>query len=52
MRYFIFDEADQLLEPSFKTTVGEIAKKLTKSYMKIYLVSASKPLDFDKIVAE
>lgn len=52
LRYFIFDEADQLLEPSFKTTVGEIAKKLTKSYMKIYLVSASKPLDFDKIVTE
>ena len=52
LRYFIFDEADQLLEPSFKTTVGEIAKKLTKSYMKIYLVSASKPLDFDEIVAE
>ena len=52
LRYFIFDEADQLLEPSFKTTVGEIAKKLTKSHMKIYLVSASKPLDFDEIIAE
>ena len=52
LRYFIFDEADQLLEPSFKTIVGEIAKKLTKPHMKIYLVSASKPLDFDKIVGE
>ena len=52
LRYFIFDEADQLLEPSFKTIVGEIAKKLTKPHMKIYLVSASKPLDFDKIVTE
>ena len=51
LRYFIFDEADQLLEPSFKTTVGEIAKKLVKSHMKICLVSASKPLDFDEIVA-
>ena len=52
LRYVIFDEADQLLEPSFKTTVGEIARKLVKPHMKICLVSASKPLDFDEIVAD
>ena len=52
LRYVIFDEADQLLEPSFKTTVGEIAKKLVRPHMKVCLVSASKPLDFDEIVAE
>jgi superfamily II DNA/RNA helicase len=52
LKYFIFDEADQLLEPSFKATVGEIAKKLTRPHMRIYLVSASRPLDFDKIVAD
>ena len=52
LKYFIFDEADQLLEPSFKAVVGEIAKKLTRPHMRIYLVSASRPLDFDKIVTE
>ena len=52
LKYFIFDEADQLLEPSFKATVGEIAKKLTRPHMRIYLVSASRPLDFDEIVAD
>ncbi len=51
LRYVIFDEADQLLEDSFKATVEEITKKLTKPHMKIYLVSASRPLDFDERVA-
>lgn len=52
LKYFVFDEADQLLEDSFKATVGKIARKLTNTDLKIHLVSASRPRNFDEIVKE
>ncbi|RLA66962.1 MAG: hypothetical protein DRQ88_04825 [Epsilonproteobacteria bacterium] len=52
MNYLVFDEADQLLEPSFKKTVWEIAKTVSNPDMQVFLISASRPVDFPTIIEE
>lgn len=46
IKYMIFDEADQLLEDSFKKTVGALTETVNKADMQIFLISASRPTDF------
>lgn len=43
--FIVFDEADQLLEPSFKKTVGELVTQFKKE-TGVFLVSASAPKDY------
>jgi len=52
LKYLIMDEADQLLELSFKKTVGEMSAILTQNDPQIVLVSASRPENFPEIIAE
>ena len=52
LNYLVFDEADQLLEPSFRKTVGELAKIVTSAKMQVFLISASRPVDFPKIIED
>jgi len=52
LKYLIFDEADQLLEPSFKKTVGELTPILSKSDPQVILVSASRPHGFSDTISD
>lgn len=52
LKYLVFDEADQLLENSFRKTVGELAKTVTNETMQVFLISASRPVDFPQIIEE
>jgi len=52
LSYLVFDEADQLLENSFKKTVGEVAKIVTNKDMQVFLISASRPVDFPQIIED
>ena len=52
MNYLVFDEADQLLEDSFRKIVSEIAKIVKGPDMQVFLISASRPVDFPKIIEE
>jgi superfamily II DNA/RNA helicase len=50
LKYFILDEADQLLEPSFEKTVGRIAQIFNSPKLRVALVSASWPANFNKSI--
>lgn len=52
LKAIVYDEADQLLEPSFKKTVGILAQTVSNNMMQVYLVCASRPVDFDEIISE
>ncbi len=52
LKYLILDEADQLLEPSFRKTMGEVASLLTNKQLQVVLVSASRPINFDQTIEE
>ena len=46
LKYLILDEADQLLEPSFKTIMQQIANALRLVDFQLFLVSATRPAHF------
>ncbi len=52
MTAFILDEADQLLEPSFRKTVEKFVNLVDREGVQVTLVSASRPENFDEIVGE
>ncbi len=52
LKYFVYDEADQLLEPSFRKTVSAINDSISNHAKNIFLVSATMPLNFDEIISE
>jgi superfamily II DNA/RNA helicase len=52
LKHLIMDEADQLLELSFKKTVSEMIPLLMNNEPQVILVSASRPENFAEIIAE
>lgn len=50
MKYLVLDEADQLFDNSFKNTILKLNSFFPLKKIDIYLVSASKPDEYDKIV--
>jgi len=52
IRYFVYDEADQLLEPSFKRTVSAIAENITNDSMQVFLMGATRPTNFEDIMLD
>lgn len=52
LSFLILDEADQLLEPSFKNTVEKFIKRVNREETQVTLVSASRPENFDEIIAD
>ncbi|MCK5074316.1 MAG: DEAD/DEAH box helicase [Bacteriovoracaceae bacterium] len=50
LQYLVFDEADQLLEPSFKKTVGELTSIINNKNVQIFLISASRPIGFSELI--
>lgn len=50
IQFLVLDEADQLLEPSFKKTMKEMCSLIKNEQMQIFLVSASRPAHFDDTV--
>ncbi len=52
LKYFVYDEADQLLEPSFKRTVSVIAQEITNDNMQVFLMGATRPTNFEDIMLD
>lgn len=52
LNFFILDEADQLLEPSFKNTVEKMVRLMDRDEVQVALVSASRPENFDGIIQD
>ncbi|MBT3983840.1 MAG: DEAD/DEAH box helicase [Bacteriovoracaceae bacterium] len=52
LKYLIFDEADQLLESSFKKTVAELTTVLREEKTQVFLISASRPANFSELIVE
>lgn len=52
LKFLVLDEADQLLEPSFKKTMQELAFELSSANMQLFLVSASRPARFAETIYE
>jgi superfamily II DNA/RNA helicase len=50
LKYLVLDEADQLLEPSFQKTVAELTGIVKSNDMQVYLVSASRPTGYMRII--
>ncbi len=50
LSFLILDEADQLLENSFKQSMGELITFLNLENVQTILVSASRPASFDEIL--
>jgi ATP-dependent RNA helicase RhlE len=50
LKYLVLDEADQLLEPSFKKTIKDISFFLKDQDMQLFLVSASRPAKFTETI--
>jgi superfamily II DNA/RNA helicase len=51
LKYLILDEADQLLEPSFKTIMQQIARELQLADFQLFLVSATRPAHFTETIS-
>ncbi len=52
LKYLILDEADQLLEPSFKRTMQQTAYELHAVDFQLFLVSATRPAHFTDTINE
>lgn len=52
LKYLVLDEADQLLEASFKKTVGELVSHYQVAETQIFLISATKPKNFEDCFGE
>lgn len=52
LKYLILDEADQLLEPSFKKTMQQIAYELQVADFQLFLVSATRPAHFAETIKD
>lgn len=50
LKYLILDEADHLLEPSFKNIMQQIAHQLQDNNFQLFLVSATRPAQFDETI--
>lgn len=50
LKYVILDEADHLLEPSFKAIMQKIAYELTYADFQLFLVSATRPTKFTETI--
>lgn len=51
LKYLILDEADHLLEPSFKNIMQQMAQQLQATDFQLFLVSATRPAQFDETIA-
>lgn len=51
LKYLILDEADHLLEPSFKAIMQQMAQLLYNTDFQLILVSATRPAQFDDTIA-
>ncbi|PIQ28527.1 hypothetical protein COW36_12880 [bacterium (Candidatus Blackallbacteria) CG17_big_fil_post_rev_8_21_14_2_50_48_46] len=52
LKFLVLDEADQLLEPSFKKTIKDIAFELSAQNLQLFLVSASRPANFTETIRD
>lgn len=52
LRFLVLDEADQLLEPSFRKTMRDLTYLIKKDDVQIFLVSASRPGNFNELIKE
>jgi superfamily II DNA/RNA helicase len=50
LKYLILDEADHLLEPSFKSIMQQMAAELHNSPFQLFLVSATRPAQFTETI--
>jgi len=52
MQLFVLDEADQLLEPSFKKTMIDLTRKIDQKQTQVTLCSATRPNDYADTIQE
>ncbi|MGE3725877.1 MAG: DEAD/DEAH box helicase [Candidatus Sericytochromatia bacterium] len=50
LKYLILDEADHLLEPSFKSIMQQMASELQDTDFQLFLVSATRPAQFTETI--
>lgn len=50
LKYLVLDEADHLLEPSFKNTMQQMAHELNDTDFQLFLVSATRPAQFTETI--
>jgi superfamily II DNA/RNA helicase len=50
LKYLILDEADHLLEPSFKSIMQQMAAELHNTNFQLFLVSATRPAQFTETI--
>lgn len=50
LKYLILDEADHLLEPSFKNIMQQMAYELNDTDFQLFLVSATRPAKFSETI--
>lgn len=52
LKYLVLDEADQLLESSFRKTVSELVGQYKGQDSQVFLISATKPINFEDCFVE
>lgn len=50
LQYLILDEADHLLEPSFKNIMQQMSQELNDTAFQLFLVSATRPAQFTETI--
>lgn len=50
LKYLVLDEADHLLEPSFKSIMQQMASELNNTHFQLFLVSATRPTKFTETI--